>query len=144
MIEGLAWLIGGIAFGLGGVHAYWVFGGRKGFRIAVPTKGEGGGEPMFRPTKAATAVVALMLALMGVFVLQLGGIGASWFPEWSYPVGGWLLTAVFVLRAIGDFRWLGFFKRNGGTPFARMDSILYSPLCLFLGAALAVITSAAL
>ncbi|MCR2804035.1 hypothetical protein [Paenibacillus soyae] len=38
---------------------------------------------------------------------------------------------------------MGFFKRNGGTPFARMDSLLYSPLCLLLGAFLAVITAAA-
>ena len=142
MIEGLAWLAGGIAFVLGGVHAYWVFGGKKGFRIAVPTRGDSSDEPLFRPTKAATAVVALMLALMGVFILQLAGIGAAWFPGWMYPLGGWCLTGIFVLRAVGDFRWLGFFKRNGGTPFARMDSLLYSPLCLFLGAVLGVITYA--
>jgi hypothetical protein len=39
------------------------------------------------------------------------------------------------LRAIGDFRYVGFFKRIRDSKFARLDTLAYSPLC----AALAVL-----
>ncbi|MCR2804034.1 DUF3995 domain-containing protein [Paenibacillus soyae] len=111
MIEGLASLTACVAFVLGGVHAYWVLGGRRGLMIAVPAKAAAGAgeEPLFRPTRTATAVVALLLAAMGIFVLQLGGIAEPWLPRWFYPIGGWLLAAVFALRAVGDFPVAGLF-----------------------------------
>jgi hypothetical protein len=37
-----------------------------------------------------------------------------------------------VARAIGEFKYLGFFKRVTGSKFARLDTLLYSPLCLLL------------
>ena len=40
-----------------------------------------------------------------------------------------LMAAVFALRAVGDFRCVGFFKRVKDTPFAVWDSRLFSPLC---------------
>jgi len=140
MAEGLAWMTGIVLFALSGVHVYWAAGGRKGFRIAVPTRGE---EPLFRPSKAATAFVAALLAMAGVFVLQLGGIGEPLLPGWLFALGGWALAAVFVLRAIGDFRWVGLFKSRKGTLFAYWDSVCYSPLCLLLGISLICIRSAA-
>jgi len=39
---------------------------------------------------------------------------------------------VFALRAIGDFRHVGFFKRVRGCRFARLDTLAYSPLCTAL------------
>ena len=44
-----------------------------------------------------------------------------------------VLGAVFVLRAIGEFRTLGFFKTITGTDFAFWDTWLYTPLCLMIG-----------
>ena len=40
---------------------------------------------------------------------------------------------VLLLRAIGDFNLVGFFKRIRGSAFARMDTWFYSPLCVLLG-----------
>ena len=45
------------------------------------------------------------------------------------------LGAVFLARAIGDFRLVGFFKRVQGSRFARLDTLVYAPLCLILGIA---------
>jgi Protein of unknown function (DUF3995) len=45
------------------------------------------------------------------------------------------LGAVFVVRSVGDFRPLGFFKRARGSRFARLDTFVYAPLCLILGLA---------
>ncbi len=40
------------------------------------------------------------------------------------------IAFVFLLRAVGDFRYVGFFKKAGNDVFSRMDTALYSPLCL--------------
>jgi hypothetical protein len=36
-------------------------------------------------------------------------------------------------RAVGDFNYIGFFKRRRTTAFAGLDTRLYSPLALALG-----------
>jgi len=139
MVQWLTWMIGMISLVLSGVHVYWLLGGRRGLQVAVPSWR---GEPLFHPSKMATAVVATLLAFMSVFVFQLGGLGSPIFTEWLLWFGGWGLGFVFVLRAIGDFKWLGFFKRRKGTAFAYWDTYLYAPLCLFMGIGLIVMTIA--
>ena len=47
---------------------------------------------------------------------------------------GAALALGLLVRAIGDFGYVGFFKRKGGNPFARLDTRVYSPLCLLLAA----------
>lgn len=42
-----------------------------------------------------------------------------------------------LLRSIGDFRYVGFFKRARGSRFAELDTRFYSPLCLPLALATA-------
>jgi surfactin synthase thioesterase subunit len=50
---------------------------------------------------------------------------------------------VFALQAIGHFRLVGLFKRVRvrvkGTPFARADSAVFTPLCLALSAGCALV-----
>ncbi|WP_309122258.1 DUF3995 domain-containing protein [Paenibacillus sp.] len=52
------------------------------------------------------------------------------------------VAAAFLQRAIGEFKRVGFTKRRTGTVFAKWDSALYSPLCLFLGIGVAIVTLA--
>lgn len=138
MVTFLAWIAGLILLLLSGIHLYWMAGGKKGALAAVPSKG---GRPLFRPTLAATGLVAVALALAGWFALALGGAaGRSFIPDAFFPYGGWALSAVFLIRAVGDLHWVGFFKKRKGTMFAKWDTAVYSPLCLFLGACLAIIT----
>ena len=47
--------------------------------------------------------------------------------------GLWIIAGIFILRAIGDFRYVGFFKSVKQSAFARADSRYYSPLCLLIG-----------
>jgi hypothetical protein len=49
-----------------------------------------------------------------------------------FDAGVWGLSAVFLLRAVGNLRTFGFFKSITGTRFAQWDTRLYSPLCLLL------------
>jgi hypothetical protein len=43
------------------------------------------------------------------------------------------VALALLARAVGDFRLVGFFKRVKDSVFARMDSRVYSPLCVLLG-----------
>ena len=45
-----------------------------------------------------------------------------------------------MVRAVGDFRYVGFFKSLGDDPFCSWDTWLFSPLCLAI--ALAALTVA--
>ena len=54
---------------------------------------------------------------------------------WVYNYGYYFLAGIFILRAIGDFKYVGFFKKVKNTPFAKLDSKFYSPLCLLIGLA---------
>ncbi len=122
----LAWITAAVFACLGLLHFYWALRGVPGNSAAIP---EINGVPAFKPSKAATAAVGVVLlgtatiVLMDVKVLLAGA------------------AAVLILRAIGDFRLVGFFKRVRDSRFARLDTLLYSPLCLALGAALALLAA---
>ncbi|WP_239616424.1 DUF3995 domain-containing protein [Cohnella mopanensis] len=139
MASVFTWIVGVILFLLSGIHLYWVVGGKRGFLAAIPNDGS---DIKFRPTKIATSVVAGALALAGLFVLELGEVMERLiFPDWLFLYGGWILSGVFILRTVGDFRWIGFSKKQKGTLFAKWDTLLYSPLCLFIGICLIFVTS---
>ncbi len=59
----------------------------------------------------------------------------EWGSEWLSTFACVVLGAVFLLRTMGDFHVLGFFKSVTGTPFADWDTLLYTPLCLVIGIA---------
>ncbi len=111
------------------VHAYWLLGGRAGLRAATP---EWNGAPVFQPSALATLVVVITLALCALLIAATAGVLTV---PLSQPILVWLtraLAAVLPLRAIGDFRLVGFFKRIRDTQFASLDTAVYSPLSLLL------------
>ncbi|HEX4406183.1 MAG TPA: DUF3995 domain-containing protein, partial [Polyangia bacterium] len=55
--------------------------------------------------------------------------------------GAWGVAVALVARAVGDFNYIGFFKRRRATRFASLDSRLYTPLALALGLGAAVIAA---
>jgi hypothetical protein len=44
----------------------------------------------------------------------------------------WVICLLFFIRAIGDFKLIGLFKRIHDTGFAWWDTRVYSPLCLLI------------
>ena len=86
------------------------------------------------PGPASTLAVAAALACAAAIVLTRAALWrASPIPERIAYWGTWALVVVFLGRALGDFRLVGFTKRVRGTAFARWDTLLYSPLCTALG-----------
>lgn len=114
---------------LGLLHVYWGVGGRLASEGAVPTEA---GRPLFDPGPLSCAVVAAALFAAALCCAMRAGMLGTGMPGWVPRVGTGLIAAVFAARAIGDLRYVGFFKRVRGTLFARRDSLVYSPLALLI------------
>lgn len=99
------------------------------------------GNPLFVPSRRTTlAVAAALLLFAGLVAATAGLVGVGLSPvvlSWA----SYALALGFLARAVGEFRYVGFFKRVRGSRFARLDSSLYSPLCLALAIAVAWVAS---
>lgn len=114
------------------IHVYWVFGGRWGLNASLP---ELNSQKVFKPRWFDTLFVAIALAVAALFYLYKIGWFSSFqplVPTWLGQYGLWALAGSFLLRAIGEFRYVGFFKRVRNSQFARLDTRYYSPLCVLL------------
>ena len=116
---------------LGGFHFYWLFGGEWWLKKVIPTKGN---EPnSLSIPEIATLTVALVLVAFGLIYLLKTGIITIVTPKIITNYAYWLIPAVFTMRALGDFKYVGFFKKIKHTEFAKADTKLFSPLCLGIG-----------
>lgn len=111
------------------LHFYWALGGSASGISAIPTVE---GKQAFTPSAFGTVLVAFaFVAAVLVVAGQFGYLGGL-VPQWIYRTGLFVISVLFLLRAIGEFRLVGFFKSVTGTPFASMDTWVFSPLCLFI------------
>lgn len=131
----VAGVLAAVFAALAALHVYWATravpdvapaGG------AVPVRADG--TPLFRPGRTSTLAVALLLGAAAIVVLGRTALIATLAPAALYRIATWVLGSVLLLRAIGEFRYVGLFKRRRGTRFATMDTWLYTPLCAALAA----------
>jgi Protein of unknown function (DUF3995) len=112
------------------LHVYWGLGGRAAVAAAIP---QVAGHPAFKPSRAGTLAVAMALLAAAGLVAATGhlvpGLPVPRFARFLT----FILGAVFVARSVGDFRLVGFFKRRSASRFARLDTLVYAPLCLVMG-----------
>lgn len=97
------------------------------------------GSRVFTPPPLATLLVAAALISAAAILLGRLGLWGSSLPAYPFAWGAWGVALAFFLRAVGDFKFFGFLKRVRGTRFARWDDLLFSPLCLLLGLAAALV-----
>ncbi|MFA9457559.1 DUF3995 domain-containing protein [Halalkalibacter sp. AB-rgal2] len=119
------------------IHFYWLFGGRRGLTAVLPEKKEGGA--LFTPRLIETFIVAFGLLLVGFMLLVQFGAIPFLQPNILSKVFCIIFTFVFFLRAIGDFKYLGFTKKMNDSVFAKYDTRYYSPLCLYLAITLLLV-----
>ncbi len=131
MITSLALILTFILLILSGIHYSWVFGGTWGFAQSLPTNEEG--KRVLNPRKIESAVVATGLLLFAFFFFIKSGLTNFYVPNWIANYFGWVISSIFTLRAIGDFKYVGFFKKIKDTEFGKKDTQLFSPLCLGMG-----------
>lgn len=114
---------------LGALHVYWVFGGKSSSESVIPSVG---GKLVFNPSPFATMLVALALFTAMFVILGQTGFLGSLIPKKLFYFGTITISLLFFLRAIGEFRLVGFFKTINDTKFAYWDTWLFSPLCLLI------------
>jgi Protein of unknown function (DUF3995) len=119
-----------LLFALGLLHFYWAIGGKWAIDAVVPTKSSG--EKLFNTSVLSCVVVAVGLWLMSfIHVVNAGLI----FLNTTFPIIHYATLAmgvIFLVRFVGDFKWVGIFKTVRDTAFAKSDTLYYTPLCLFL------------
>jgi len=113
------------------LHFNWVIGGKFGFSKSLPTKENG--DRVLNPKRIDSAIVGIGLTAFGIFYLLKSGLIQFNIPEWIIKYGGWIIPSIFLLRAIGEFKYVGFFKSVRKTDFGKLDTKLFSPLCLIIG-----------
>ncbi len=142
-----AWLLVLAFVSIGALHAYWVAGGRWGLDAAVPTlPGQDHDAPRrkaFNPGAVATLAVATGLWGIALLVAMRAGLWADAVTHGVLKGAVAVLALAMFARAVGDFRLVGFFKTVTGSRFAELDTRLFSPLCVLLGAGLACVAFAA-
>ncbi|MBP1989664.1 DUF3995 domain-containing protein [Paenibacillus eucommiae] len=114
------------------LHVYWAYGGHWGIHATIPSKA-GEHKPAFVPGKLGTLFVAILMLIVCFILLIQGGYIPFFSASTIIRIGCIVSASVFFLRAIGDFKYVGFFKRINHTVFARNDTWLYSPLCFYFG-----------
>ena len=117
---------------LSSIHFYWGLGGRWGSEDVIPVKDNN--VKVMMPGPLPTFMVALGLLGFGFFILIKSGLINLSLPLWLEKSGLWIIAGIFSLRAIGDFKFVGFFKKIKQTKFGQNDTKYYSPLCLLIGA----------
>jgi len=119
--------------GLAILHIYWALGGKLDTKKMIPVVN---GKPVFTPKAFGAVVVAIVLFFFAAIAIALGfcdRVSVDYRPYVKFS--GFAVGTILVLRAIGEFRYVGFFKRVRGSDFATYDSWLYSPFCLLAGSA---------
>ncbi|MBC3366289.1 DUF3995 domain-containing protein [Pseudomonas sp. SWRI154] len=121
------------------IHMYWALGGRWAASAVVPqvpVKQGGTLRPAFNPSGWLTLLVAIALLMIALLVCLRVGLLA---PPVTHRALQWLISAIALVmfaRAIGESNLVGFFKEVKDSTFARLDTWVYSPLCVVLGAGL--------
>lgn len=111
------------------IHFYWAAGGQRWLRSAIPTSEDGA--PMMSPGAGATALVGIGLMSMSLYYIY-ALVGMSESAPWIIRAIGVFIPLIFLIRAVGDLRYVGFFKKVTNTHFAVNDTMYYSPLCLVI------------
>ena len=113
------------------LHFYWLLGGKWGMDSVVPTN-EKSSDKLFKPSAISTVVVATGFLIFACVAIGNTGIFSAWVDLKYFRWGNLLIAFIFLVRAVGDFKYVGFFKKVRGTLFAKNDSRYYAPLCLFI------------
>ncbi|WEK54456.1 MAG: DUF3995 domain-containing protein [Candidatus Cohnella colombiensis] len=115
---------------IGCLHFYWACGGRWAMHYTIPTTTSQ--QPTIAPGSFVTFVVAFLLFGAALLIMIQSDLLSLEELQPYVRIGCWICAIVFGIRSIGDFNYLGLFKRVKGTLFAKYDTKLFSPLCIWL------------
>lgn len=112
------------------LHFYWALGGKLWYNSVLPTSSNG--MHKLNPSITAGLIVAFGLLFLGIITLGNIGLFDRFIERKYFRYGTLIIALIFFLRAIGDFKFIGFFKTVKLTTFGINDTRIFSPLCLVL------------
>ncbi len=112
------------------LHFYWACGGKRWYDDVLPTSSNG--LHKMQPGTGAGLVVAFGLLLLALITAGNHGLFDTYIRRKYFRYGALIIAIIFLLRAIGDFKFIGFFKKVRLTRFGINDTQFFSPLCLFI------------
>jgi hypothetical protein len=136
----LAGLLIAVMAALSLLHGYWGLGGVwPGTDAASLARTVVGVRSGRMPGLVPSLFVAACLFAVAAFIAWRAG----WFPSlglphWLWSAGYFGATLVFAARGLAGFL-PAVFRYAEGTPFARLNLIIYSPLCLAIAAGMIVL-----
>ncbi len=112
------------------LHFYWAVGGRVWYDDVLPTNSNG----LNRMNPSTTAGLIIAFGLLFFALITVGNIGLfdKHIKRKYFRFGALIITIIFFLRAIGDFKLFGFFKTISRTRFGVNDTQIFTPLCIFI------------
>lgn len=121
-----------ILLAISGIHFYWAFGGKWGIDAVIPTNIKG--KKMIKVGEGKSSFIATLIVAFGLLAMVLLHLEKVQLllPTWIVFYSLKIIAGIFLIRAIGEFKYVGFFKKIKGTKFAINDTKFYSPLCLLL------------
>lgn len=140
MTTAVGLVLAAVMAALSGLHVVWAFGGVTGSSAVIPNRD---GVPIMRPGRVSTICVAVGLAVAAYVSLAAAAIAPWPISGVSAKIGCLVLALMFAARAIGEFRYVGFFKRVRDTEFAWWDTRVFSPLCTVIAVGYALLWSSA-
>lgn len=129
-------VLAAVMLSLSALHVMWAFGSVRGQSAVIPSRD---GVPVMRPGFVSTIAVAVGLALAAYVALGAAGLALWLVPAVPAAIGCAVLALLFAGRAVGEFRYVGFFKKVRGTKFAWWDTRVFSPLCVLLSVGYALL-----
>ncbi|MEP4948900.1 MAG: DUF3995 domain-containing protein, partial [Flavobacteriaceae bacterium] len=113
---------------LAGLHFYWAIFGIKDSSKVLHTNAKNNKTKV--PGKFGAVFVGLVLLFFALIYINKVTfyIVSNWTGYASIAIG-----ILFIIRALGDFKYVGFFKSAKNSKFSALDTRYYSPLCLLLG-----------
>ncbi|HPH99628.1 MAG TPA: DUF3995 domain-containing protein [Chitinophagaceae bacterium] len=113
------------------IHIYWACGGKWAYYSVLPIKTDG--QFLFKPSKLSTLMVACGFMIFALITAGNCGFMHKLLDRKYIHYGTWGIAIIFIVRAIGDFKFVGFAKTIKSTPFAINDNKIFSPLSLIIG-----------
>jgi hypothetical protein len=84
------------------------------------------------PSTTASLIIASGLLFFALITIGNQGLFERYLKRKYFRYGNLIIAIIFFIRAVGDFKFIGFFKTIKSTRFGINDTQIFSPLCIII------------
>jgi hypothetical protein len=121
------------------LHLFWLFGGKTGLKYAFPHNSKHR-KKIYKPPFLVLFILTLLLGGMTMMCFAQLDVIDNLIDQKIVMWGNIISAILLMTRGVGNFKYLGLTKSFTGTDFSKLDTYLYSPLCLLMACINLVIT----